>query len=172
MLFAQGAVGGPNLEALVLAVPMVVLGVVLFLQKTTTPIVPVVLVLAGTAIGGAGMTVLADDDHEAGGKKAAVNSYVGTVTGLCEARRVAADDPEEATRLFRDEAHVDLHALAYQAEDLDRSAAAGLLEAKQTVEADLDAAEVDGEELQHGLDAVLEATIAALRATDVEAPTC
>lgn len=173
MPLAHGGETGANFEALVLAVPMVILGVVFFIQKSTKPMVPIVLVLGGIAIGAAGLTVLASDDHDAEGSKvAATNSYVGAVTGLCEARAVASTEPDEATRFFRDEAHVDLHALAAQVGEEDRAAAAALLEAKQAVEADLDASEVNGQTLVQELDELLEATVAALRAIDIEAPTC
>ena len=173
MLSAHGADGGPNFEALVLALPMLVVGVILFVQKSAQPIVPVLLVLGGIAIGGAGMTVLDGDDHDGEGSKVApTSSYVGTVTGLCEAGRLAPSRPEEAAALFQDQAHVDLHDLAAEVEESDRAAAAALLEAKQAVEADIEADQPDGERLEQDLDELLDAAVAGLRELDVEAPTC
>ena len=169
----QGSHGGPNLEALVLALPMVVVGAVLLVQKTAKPIVSVGLVLGGIAVGGAGMTVLAGEDHDGEDPKVApTNSYVGTVTGLCEARRLAPSRPEDAAALFQDRAHLDLHDLAAGVEGRDRAAAATLLEAKQAVEVDIEAERPDGETLERDLDELLDVTVTGLREIGVEAPTC
>lgn len=170
---AHGGAGGSVGEALVLALPLLVLGVVLFIQKTVKPVVSVGLVVAGIAVVVGGMTIFAEDDHDA---EASVpgggGSYVGAVTGLCEARRVAEAEPDEAARLFTDEAHVPLHDLAAEVEDEDRAAAAALLEAKQAVESDLDDEPLQGETLEADLDELLKATVSGLAAIDVEAPTC
>lgn len=173
MPFADGAEGGPNFESLVLALPMVIVGVILFLQKTAKPIVSVVLVLGGIAIGGAGLTVLARDGHEAEpSASGSDNSYVSMFTGLCEARRLAPRDPGEATLIYQDKLHVAVHDLAAKVQARDRGAAAALLEAKQAVETDIDADEVDGDALEQHLDELLEATVTGLRTIDLEAPTC
>lgn len=172
-MLAHGGAGGSTGEALILALPLLVLGVVLFVQKTVKPVVSLSLVAAGVAVVVGGMTVFADDDHDA---EASVSgdggSYVSLVTGLCEARRVASVEPEERERLFTDEVHVPLHDLAAAVEEEDRAAAATLLEMKQAVESDLAGEPVEGETLEAHLDELLEATIAGLAAIDVAAPTC
>ena len=173
MVLSHGAEGGANLEALILAVPLVVLGVVFFVQKSAKPIVSVVLVLAGFAIGAGGLTFLSGDDHDdAEASPSEDAAFVGAVTGLCEARRVAPSDPAAADELFFDESHVPLHDLADKAGENDREAAARLLQTKQAVEARLESDEVDGDALEADLSELLEATVVALRAVGTEAPTC
>jgi hypothetical protein len=173
VLLAHGTASGPNFEALALAVAFVVIGVVLFVQKSANPMAAVVFVVAGVAIGVAGMTVFAGDDHDAEAAGAGGNeAYVGAVTGLCEAQRLAPDRPSDAGRVFFDQAHVPLHDLAAEVGDTDRDAAAGLLEAKESVESVLEEDDVDGTGLSEDLADLLDATVAALRAVDIEAPTC
>lgn len=58
-----------------------------------------------------------------------------TVTALCDLRDASERDAANAT--FFDRAHQNLHVLAAATENVDRVPAAGLLEAKQVVEADL-----------------------------------
>lgn len=173
MLLAHGAAGGPNFEALVLALALVVIGVVLFVQKSGSPVAALVFVVAGVAIGAGGMTILAGDDHEEEAADPGRNqAYVGAVNGLCEAQRLAPDRPGEAARLFFNEAHVPLHDLAAEAGDSDRDAAAAVLEEKQTVESALGEDSVDGAALSEDLAGLLDATVTALRAVGIEAPTC
>lgn len=58
--------------------------------------------------------------------------------GLCEARTLAASgDVLGASDLFQDRSHAYLHELADRVSASDRDAAAGLLEAKQALEAQL-----------------------------------
>lgn len=106
-----------------------------------------------------------DDRHD-------VDSYPAAVQGLCEASRVAEDDPERAHDLFFDEAHATLHVLADEVAERDRAAAAALLEAKERAESTLSSEDVSSEELRTDLDALVDATIAATRAVDVEVDRC
>lgn len=173
MPLAHGTPGGPNFEALVLALALVVVGVILFVQKTAKPIVPVVLVLGGMGIAAGGLTIFAPDDHDddtsaTSGKQA----YVGAVSGLCKATAVAASQPAEAERIFRDEVHVPLHELAAEVGVGDRAVAARLLEAKNSVESDLEARPIEADALEDDLSELLDATIAGLKTIDVEAATC
>lgn len=173
MPLAHGSSGGPSFEALVLALAMVVVGVILFVQKTAKPIVPVVLVLGGIAIAAGGLTIFAADDHEDATSPGGGNqSYAGVVTGLCEAAAVAASQPEDAERIFQDEVHVPLHELAADLGEADRAVAARLLEAKDSVESALEARPIEPEALDDDLSELLDVTIAGLRTIDVEAPTC
>lgn len=138
MPFAHGGVAeGPNYEALVLAVPMVVVGIILFVQKSTKPVVSVMLVLGGVALALGGFTFLdtGDDHDDAQAAGQADARYTLAVQGLCDARsELADDDPEAARASFYDDSHVALHDIADRLAGEDRSAAAELLEAKQAVE--------------------------------------
>ena len=173
MLLAHGGGGGSAFEALILALPLIAIGVVLFVQKTATPVVSIAMVAAGIAIAVGSMTIFAEDDHDAEASHSGDGSgYVSLVTGLCEARSLAGSDVEAAATAFENEAHVPLHDLAAEVGDADRDAAASLLEAKETVESDLAEGLVEGEVLKDHMGGLLDATVTALRAIDVEAPTC
>ncbi|MGH8986422.1 MAG: hypothetical protein ACRDY6_21485 [Acidimicrobiia bacterium] len=75
----------------------------------------------------------------------------GVVAGLCRARRQATTDAQEARATFFDTTHDALHTLARELGDVDRSAAADVLQAKQRVESDFES-----------VDATLEADLTAL----------
>lgn len=172
MVLAHGG-GGSVGGALLVALPLLVLGVVLFFQKTVKPVVSVGLVVTGIAVVVLGMTIFAEDDGAAGASSPGGDQgYVSAVTGLCEARRVASAEPEEAVRLFQDRVHVPLHDIAAQVEEADRAAAAKLLEAKQEVEAEIEEGSLEGEVLEDRLGGLLDATVSGLAATDLVAPTC
>lgn len=68
-----------------------------------------------------------------------VARLVDAAAGLCQARKVAATDPVAARAAFFDRSHEALHIVARVLEPVDRPLAAQLLEAKQKVEAELDA---------------------------------
>ena len=58
--------GGPDIEMLLLAVALLFLGVTFFIQKTTKPAVPVVLLIGAMALGAGAFAVGAStDDHTA-----------------------------------------------------------------------------------------------------------
>jgi hypothetical protein len=91
------------------------------------------------------------------------------LTALCELRGVT--DRDSANALFFDQAHQTLHVLAAATEPVDRVPAAGLLEAKQVVEADLLADSLP-DSFEDDVGALLEATRGALEAVDLPAPGC
>ena len=91
------------------------------------------------------------------------------LTALCELRSVT--DRDQANALFFDHAHQTLHVLAAATEPVDRVPAAGLLEAKQVVEADL-LADTLPETFADDVGALLVATRGALEAVDLPAPGC
>ena len=91
------------------------------------------------------------------------------LTALCELRTVT--DRDQANALFFDHAHQTLHVLAAATEPVDRVPAAGLLEAKQVVEADL-LADTLPETFADDVGALLVATRGALEAVDLPAPDC
>ena len=168
MLFAHGGGGPANFEALVLAIPMVVVGVMLFVQKTAKPIVPIVLVLSGFLIGVGSFTVLKPADEEHTDAEIAYGEMLGS---MCEASEAAADgDVSTAETLFLDDVHLRLHGLADSLTD-DRTAAAELLEAKQAVEADFEDG-AEGEEVAEDLDGLLAATTTAFDSLELEVEGC
>ncbi|MPY94950.1 MAG: hypothetical protein GEV08_18395 [Acidimicrobiia bacterium] len=103
---------------------------------------------------------------------AAQTRYDAALAALCAAAADARDaDVEAARRVFYDTAHQALHELAADAQRVDRPVAARLLEAKQAVEAGLDAP-ATADELAARLDELGVAAHAALTATGNEASRC
>lgn len=176
-LFAHGATaGGPNFEALALAIPLVVVGVVLFVQKSAKPVVSVMLVLAGITLALGSFTFLgAGDDHDndEGAQATDVDDrYAHAVDGLCDSRQDLADgNVAPATESFFDSAHAPLHEIADRLSDRDRAAAADLLEAKQAFEAGIEANE-GSVSLSRGLDRLIIATVVGLNELDVDVTGC
>lgn len=162
-----------------LAIPMVVVGVILFVQKSAKPIVPLGLVLGGFAIAVGGFTFLQSDDHsDAAGPSDAEVAYGEMVGSLCEARdAAAAEDFETARTIFLDDVHARLHGLADRLSD-DREVAARLLEAKQAVEAKLDDDEIgqgvpaSAAQLESDLEELIAAAGAGLATLDLEVDGC
>ncbi len=68
-----------------------------------------------------------------GGQPVGVASLVDAHAALCE----AAASPDAARRLFFDRSHEQLHTVAKALEDVDRTQAAQLLQAKERVESEL-----------------------------------
>lgn len=91
------------------------------------------------------------------------------VGAVCELRGVT--DRDEANALFFDRAHQTLHVLAAATEVVDRVPAAGLLEAKQAVEADLQADALPGT-FAADVAGLLDAVRRALRTVDLPTPAC
>ena len=162
--------GGVNTGALVLALPLIVLGVILFFQKTAAPIVSAVLVLGGliVAIGGFTFLKAETDGHQHTEAAPPGTDYADAVAALCEARQAK---PDEAADLFLDRAHGPLHELADEIASEDREATAELLEAKQEVEHALESPE-HGAGLRRDLDRLIETTVASLSLIDVEVEAC
>jgi hypothetical protein len=95
----------------------------------------------------------------------------GIVAALCEARNRAVHDAAEAEAIFLDRAHDGLHHLAREVAEVDRSAAARLLEAKQAVEADIERPS-SGAGLEEHLEALIASTRRALELSTGSAPSC
>jgi hypothetical protein len=93
------------------------------------------------------------------------------VAALCEARAEIARDLGAAEAIFFDRTHDRLHDLARDTAEMDRSAAARLLEAKQTVEADLDE-DAPRRVLAKDFDALIASTRRAVEVTSGLAPHC
>lgn len=91
------------------------------------------------------------------------------ILGLCEL--AGAPDRDSADAIFLDRSHQTLHVIAAATEVVDRAAAGDLLAAKQQVEADLAASALRDAFAAH-VEALLEATRAALGVIGLDAPPC
>ena len=142
------------------------------LRSIPSPIpwpIPVLVMVALVACGGT--TGASPVPSGPSGSLGVMTADAGTeaLTALCELRNVT--DRDQANALFFDHAHQTLHVLAAATEPVDRVPAAGLLEAKQVVEADL-LADTLPETFADDVDALLVATRGALEAVDLPAPGC
>ena len=127
----------------------------------------VVLLLVGACSGGSPGPA----SVEVGGESVPVGSLKAVVEGVCRATGQAATDTEEARRTFFGQAHQGLHTIARGLEDVDRSAAADVLVAKQAVEADLSGGR-PASTLVADLRRLAEATRGALDRLGVSVPAC
>jgi hypothetical protein len=91
------------------------------------------------------------------------------VSALCDLRD--ATDRDQANAQFFDRAHQTLHVLAAATEVVDRVPAAGLLEAMQGVEGDLQADALP-QTFAADVGGLLDATRRTLRTVDLPAPAC
>lgn len=107
----------------------------------------------------------------AGKSDAADGAYGRALVGLCVARDQAVRAPARVRTAFFDRSHDTLHVLANALEKLDRALTARLLEAKNTIEADL-AFDPPPASLAADLDRLIVATRAGLRRLDEPAPGC
>lgn len=96
---------------------------------------------------------------------------IRVVTGLCAARDRAGTRPAAARATFFDRSHERLHTIAVALEAVDRRTAAGLLMAKQAVEADL-SAQPPAPRLPADLDRLAALTRSGLAAIGLAAPAC
>lgn len=127
------------------------------------------LVLAAAAVLAVAAGCAADDAPR---RPAAQTRYHAALAAVCTAAADARNaDVEAARQVFYDTAHQALHELAADAQRVDRPVAAHLLEAKQAVEAGLDAPATAGE-LTARLEELGVATLAALAATGDETSHC
>lgn len=96
--------------------------------------------------------------------------YRSAMAALCEALRAAQDgDGDLARQAFYDTAHRPLHDLAAETTDIDRTLAARLLEAKESVESALD---TDGAVSSDPFATLIAAADAALTATGHDPVPC
>jgi hypothetical protein len=91
------------------------------------------------------------------------------IAALCDLHGAADRDTANAT--FFDRAHANLHLLAAATETVDRVPAAGLFEAKQAVEADLQSDALPPS-FREDVEDLLTASRTALEALDLPAPDC
>jgi hypothetical protein len=135
---AHGANSGPNIEALVLGAPLLVLGASLLFQKSANAVAPFVLMGIGAVLCAGSFTFLYRDPHPAAAQKGGGEaSYRFAVDGLCLAQQSAAGgEVDQARTVFQDQAHSPLHDIAAAVEERNRAVAGDLLVAMQRVESD------------------------------------
>ena len=121
-----------------------------------------VLFLVGCSDAGQGPSTSGAGDSDA--------ALIASIEGVCAARDEAVRDPEAAAARFSNEAHDGIHRLAADVAPKDRDLAAGILEAKQAVEAAADASSAS--RLERALDRLAEAGASALVALDADPPAC
>ena len=98
---------------------------------------------------------------------------IGAYVALCSVQvDAAAQDVATAEATFRDEVHETLHHLADEVETVDRAIAAGLLQAKSSVEADFAEDAPDPATTAADVQELLSAMGNALEAVGFEAPGC
>jgi hypothetical protein len=86
--------GGPEIELLLLAVALLFLGVTFFVQKTTKPAVPVVLLVGALAVGAGSFAVGGSDEHTGTeGTTAAPEGLGVTITSPADGDTVPAGEP-------------------------------------------------------------------------------
>ena len=103
---------------------------------------------------------------------AGVPAQGSPLPGVCGALAAArAGDADDAQAMFFDAAHDGLHDLASRTAEVDRTAAAELLRAKERVEALMESGSASS--LRPALDELADATATAVQTRDQEAPsTC
>lgn len=133
-----------------------------------------VLIATATLMVGSVACSSSPDDNSATmeirGERVSVTQLRGVVDALCEASDEVARDAEAARTIFFDRAHDPLHDIAAAAEEVDRPSAARLLEAKQAVEANLEA--MRAPELASDLGRLIAATRDALEDLSVSTEGC
>ena len=170
----SAASGGGSFDEIALAVGLILLGLAFLVQKSLDRRISILLVVIGAVafigsltffknIGGGGMITVQ-------GQEFTEEELSGAVSAMCTARN-EVEDPEAAQITFLDRAHVPLHVIAAAVEDEDRAVSGRLLEAKQGVEAEF-AGEADPEELEEGLNDLIEVTAEALNLLGIPADTC
>ena len=91
--------------------------------------------------------------------------------GLCEAAQQAATDISAAAKTFNSKSHDGLHVIARGLQEIDRPAAATLLEAKQKVEGDI-SNKVAGPQLAADLRSLADVTKSSLARFNVTVDAC
>ena len=91
--------------------------------------------------------------------------------GLCEAAQQAATDISAAAKTFNSKSHDGLHVIARGLQEIDRPAAATLLEAKQKVEGDI-SSKAAGPQLAADLRSLSDVTRASLARFNVTVDAC
>jgi len=105
------------------------------------------------------------------GQTVTVARLLAIAAGLCEAAAQAPTDVAAAEKTFNSRSHDGLHVIARGLEQVDRAAAATLLQAKQKVEADF-SRDAAGTQVAPDLQQLHEVTVASLARFNVTAGSC
>lgn len=167
-----------NVDLIVIAAGVALLGIMFIWQKKVKMIVSVVMVIAGITGVVLGLTVFNGDGGvgetiAVQGQTFPISALTDAVAGICDARAAAeAGNVEDAETIFVNRAHQALHVIAAAVEDEDREQAARVLEAKQAVERLLFEEEADADALATALDELDSAATEALATLKITAVTC
>lgn len=137
-------------------------------RRSATAVALAMVVVLSAACSG-GTTVRSAE--KTNGRARLPREFASAVQGLCVARRDARSSPAASKASFVDGAHEPLHEIARRLGDVDRTAAASVLRAKQRVEADLSTSATSAE-LAADLDRLVVATGEGLERLGFDAPGC
>jgi hypothetical protein len=171
---AHSTSGGGSFDEIALALGLILLGLAFLVQKSMDRRISILLVVLGLVafIGsltffkniGGGNTITVQ------GQEFTEDQLVGAMAAMCTTRN-QVDDPQSAQAVFLDRAHIPLHVMAAAVEDEDRALSGRLLEAKQAVEEEF-AGKADPEELEQGLNELIEISAEVLNTLGIPADTC
>jgi len=85
--------GGPDIEVLLIAVALLGLGIALFMQKSTKPYVPVVLLVLAMAVGAGAFAIGANSTAVPGGTIPAPSGLSVTIESPADGAAVPANEP-------------------------------------------------------------------------------
>jgi Domain of unknown function (DUF4399) len=85
--------GGPDIEVLLIAVALLALGIALFMQKSTKPYIPVVLLVLAMAVGAGAFAIGANSTAVPGGTIPAPGGLSVTIASPADGADVPANEP-------------------------------------------------------------------------------
>jgi hypothetical protein len=132
-------------------------------EVTTTTVAETTTSSAPTTTAPASVTIA--------GETVSTTRLRAVAAGLCEAAEQAASDISAAAKTFNSKAHDGLHTIARGLQEIDRAAAATLLEAKQKVEGDI-SSKVAGPQLATDLRSLSDVTKTSLARFNVTVDAC
>ena len=125
----------------------------------------------GPALVALALLVACGGDGDEDGDGAETDRFWDAAVAICTARDQAGADVKAARTTFYDRSHDALHDISRALDPVDRAASGRLLEAKQQVEAGLDASP-PAADLVAGFQRLADVTRAGLAQLDVDVPPC
>ena len=141
-------------------------------MRCRTPATLLVAVLALTGAACSGQKAPAADEVTMAGQTVTTAKLRTIATGLCDAIDLAAKDSSSSRATFYGVSHDGLHLIARGLQDINRSASAALLQAKEKVEADYLLAPPPAPKLITDLRQLAEVTRASLAIFKVNVDPC
>lgn len=171
---AHSTSGGGNFDEIALAAGLILLGLAFLVQKSMDRRVGIVLVVLGLVALVGSQTFLKNlgggNTITVQGQEFTEDELTGAMAAMCTARN-EVEMPDQAQVTFLDRAHLPLHVIGAAVADEDRALSARLLEIKQGVEEEF-AGKADPDELEEGLNDLIEVTAEALTVLGIPADTC